>query len=90
MVSLGALSLDCSSSSPSFIVRARGRNVRKVILALVGFPAGPSGQESTCQCRRRRFDPCVGKIPWSRRWQPFPVFLPGKSPGQGRLVGHSP
>ena len=22
-----------------------------------------SGKESACQCRRRRFDPCVGKIP---------------------------
>ena len=23
----------------------------------------------------------VGKIPWSRAWQPTPVFLPGESPG---------
>ena len=27
-----------------------------------------------------RFDPWVGKIPWSRAWQPTPVFLPGESP----------
>ena len=27
-------------------------------------------KESTCQCRRRRFDPWVGKIPWRREWQP--------------------
>ena len=26
------------------------------------------------------FDPWVGKIPWSRAWQPTPLFLPGKSP----------
>ena len=32
------------------------------------------------------FDPRVGKIPWSRRWQPTPVFLPGKSLGQRSLV----
>ena len=25
------------------------------------------------------FDPWVGKIPWSRKWQPTPVFLLGKS-----------
>ena len=25
-------------------------------------------------------DPWVGKIPWSRAWQPAPVFLPGESP----------
>ena len=28
--------------------------------------------------KRRRFDPWVKKIPWSRKWQPGPVFLPGK------------
>ena len=27
-----------------------------------------------------RFDPWVGKIPWSRKWQPTPVFLPGLTP----------
>jgi len=26
-----------------------------------------------------RFDPWVGKIPWRRKWQTCPVFLPGKS-----------
>ena len=29
-----------------------------------------------------RFDPWVGKIPWRRKWQPTPVFLPGESHGQ--------
>ena len=32
----------------------------------------------------------VGKIPWSRKWQPTPVFLPEKSHGQRSLVGYSP
>ena len=35
------------------------------------------------------FDPWVGKIPWRRKWQPTPVFLPGKSHGQRGLEGHS-
>ena len=30
------------------------------------------------------------KIPWRREWQPTPVFLPGESHGQRRLVGYSP
>ena len=30
------------------------------------------------------------KIPWTRKWQPTPVFLPGKSRGQRRLAGYSP
>ena len=45
---------------------------------------------NTCQYRRHGFDPWVGKIPWRRKWQPTPVFLPGKSHGQRSLVGYSP
>ena len=32
----------------------------------------------------------VGKIPWSRKWQPTPLFLPGRFHGQRSLVGYSP
>ena len=32
----------------------------------------------------------VGKIPRSRKWQPTPVFLPGKFHGQRGLAGYSP
>ena len=31
-----------------------------------------------------------GKIPWRRKWQPTPVFLPGESHGWKSLVGYSP
>ena len=31
-------------------------------------------------------DPWIGKIPQRRKWQPTPVFLPGKSHGQRSLV----
>jgi len=55
-----------------------------------GLPWWPSGKESTCQCRRQGFDPWSGKIPWRRKWQLTPVFLPGKSHGQRSLVGYSP
>ena len=34
------------------------------------------------------FYPWVGKMPWRSVWQPIPVFLPGESHGQSRLVGH--
>ena len=36
------------------------------------------------------FNPWVGKIPWRRKWQPAPVFLPGESHGQRSLAGYSP
>ena len=42
-----------------------------------GLPRWPSGKESSCQCRRcqrYRFDPSVGKVPWSRKWQPTQYF----------------
>ena len=54
------------------------------------LPRWYSGEESTCQRRRCWFDPWVRKIPWRRKWQPTPVFLPGKFHGQRSLVGYSP
>ena len=61
-----------------------------VCIHIYGLPWWFSGKESACQCRRRRFHPWVRKIPWSRKWQPTPVFLPGASHGQRSLVGYSP
>ena len=49
-----------------------------------------SGNEPACQCRRCPFDPWVRNVPWRRKWQPTPVFLPGESHGQRSLVGCSP
>ena len=40
--------------------------------------------------RRLGFDPWVRKIPWRRKWQPTPVFLPGESHGQRSLEGYRP
>ena len=57
-----------------------------------GFPGGTRGKEPACQCRRhkwRGFDPWVRKIPWRRKWQPTPKFLPGESHGQRSLLGCS-
>ena len=58
-----------------------------------GFPGGASGKEATYQCRRHKrlgIDPWVGKIPWRRKWQPTPVFSPGKSHRERKLAGCSP
>ena len=49
---------------------------------LLGLPRWLSGKESACQCRRGGFNPGVGKIPRSRKWQPIAVCLPGVSHGQ--------
>ena len=57
-----------------------------------GFPDGSLGKESICSTGDRRcgFDPSVGKISWSRQWQPTPVFLSGESCGQRSLASFSP
>ena len=52
----------------------------------VTFSKWLSGEEPTCQCRKHRFDPWVGKIPWRRKWQPIPILLPGESYGQRSLA----
>ena len=57
------------------------------------FLGGASGKESVCQCRshnRCGFNPYLGKIPGSRKWQLAPVLLPGKFRGQRSLAGYSP
>ena len=54
-------------------------------------PRWHSGKESVCQCRRlkrHRFNTWVGKIPWRRKWQLTPVFLPEECHGQRSLVGY--
>ena len=53
------------------------------------LPRWLSSKGFACQCRRCRCDPWVGKIPWSRKQQPIPVFLPGKFHGQRSLVGYT-
>ena len=48
-----------------------------------------SGKKSAYQCKRCGLNPWVRKNSWRRKWQPIPVFLPGKSNGQRSLAGYS-
>ena len=57
-----------------------------------GFPGGASGKEAACQyrrCKRHRFNPWVGKIPWSRKWHSSLVCLPGRFHEQRSLASYS-
>ena len=47
----------------------------------------PANAEDT---RDVGFDLWVRKIPWRKKWQPTPVFLPGRFHGQRSLVGCNP
>ena len=57
------------------------------------LPRCHSRKESAWQYwrhKRHGFNPCIGKIPWRRKWQSTPVFLPGIFHRQGSLEGYSP
>ena len=56
----------------------------------MGFPGGAVVKNPPANAGdvRRGYDPWVGKIPWSRKWQPTPIFLPGKSHGQKNLADY--
>ena len=45
-----------------------------------------SEKGSAYQCKRCEFDPWVRKMPWRRKLQTTPVFLPGESHGQRSLT----
>ena len=70
-------------------------DVGKESVCNVGDLGSTSGKESVCNAGNTvdsvcGFDPCVRRIPWKRKWQPIPVFLPGKSQGLRSLVGCIP
>ena len=54
------------------------------------LPRWLSCKGSAHQHKRCGFNLWSGKIPWRRKWQPTPVFLPGKSHGERNLVGCCP
>ena len=61
---------------------------RRVILLLSWL----SGKESVCQClsvQEAQVQSLGQKDLWRRKWQPIPVFLPGKSHGQRGLAGYT-
>ena len=53
----------------------------------MGFPKKLSGKESTCKAGNSRD---ISSIPWRRKWQPAPVFLPGESHEQRSLAATVP
>ena len=56
----------------------------------MGFPGGSVVKNMPVKAGDAGSIPGSGKIPWRRKWQPTPVFLPGKSHGQRSLVGSGP
>ena len=56
----------------------------------VDLTVGSDGKKSCLEFRSPGFNPWVGKMPWRRKWQPAPVFLPEEFHGQRCLVVYTP
>ena len=59
---------------------ARSPPPSTLYLTFSGFLGGLEGKESTCQYRRPRFNPWVGKIPWRGEWQIHSSILAWRIP----------
>ena len=53
-----------------------------------GFPGDSVVKNPPAKAGAAVSIPGLGTCPWRRKWQPTPVFLPGKSHGQRSLVGY--
>ena len=61
-------------------------NANSILYPLPGEFSGRSvGKESACSAGDQ-----VRKIPWRRKWQPTPIFLPGEFHRQRSLAGYCP
>ena len=56
---------------------------------ILGFPGGSAVKDPPAmrEPQETRVQSLCPNIPWRRKWQPTPIFLPGKSHGQRSLVG---
>ena len=81
--------MDCSP--PGSSVHGFSRQEYWSGVPLPSLIYGASSKEFACQARDARDIGSipVEKIPWSRKWHPTPVFLPGEFHGQRILAGYS-
>ena len=63
------------------------RNGIKILILYLssGMISSGSAVRIHLQCRRHRFNLWVRKVLWKKKWQPTPIFLPGKSMDRGAL-----
>ena len=74
-----------SSHFPCAVLKAP---VSQEVITYWGSPSGSAVKNPPANVGGAGFYPWVRKIPWGRKWQPTPVFLPGESHGQ--RVRYSP
>ena len=68
-------------------VRQHSYQIQSRLRPFLGFPGGSVVKNLPANSGD---DPWVGKVPWRRKWQPTPRFLPGKPHRQRSLACCSP
>ena len=92
---------ELEQKSSQFLWKHKGPQIAKAVLRKNGagginlsdfrlYYKGASLVAQTVKRLSAMQETWVGKIPWRRKWQPTPVFLPGKSHGLRSLVGYCP
>ena len=84
-----------TKTSELFYLKGEEADTFMVSSGVVGWAPHMTQWERTClPCRKLKrcgFSLWIGKSPWRRKWQPFPVLLPGKIPWTEEPDGlHSP
>ena len=74
-------------TSPRWYIKKFMKNYSSPIVCIRGFPGSSVVNNLPANARIVKW---VGKIPWRKKWQPIPVFLPGEPYGQRCLVGYRP
>ena len=61
-----------------------------VFIKVTGFSGGSDSKKNLPIMQETQVGSLGQEDPWRRKWQPTPVFLPGKSQVQRSLAGYSP
>ena len=75
--------------SREIMMDSRNHRLYVRVKAKNGLPGGSVVKTIHLTSRRCGFHPWVKKIPWRRKWQSTPVFLPGEFHGLRSLAGYS-
>ena len=75
--------------SREIMMDSRNHRLYVRVKAKNGLPGGSVVKTIHLTSRRCGFHPWVKKIPWRRKWQSTPVFLPGEFHRQRSLEGYS-
>ena len=59
------------------------------LYSFLGFSGGASDKDPPANVEDAEDMGLIRKIPWSRKWHPAPVILPGKYHGQRILMDYS-